>query len=311
MLELHLINTDHIVTGKGACDSNASRFVRTVSGGEQSLQHASVDHLVLIADQRDPAQILVSHGLAPDKLVGTRFWHIARASVLGQERIVCAISADQMFAQVAGDLARCHPSVRQLVGHPRGSPPAHLAGIGVGGMVAQVAALDHPDAFSALTLAGSRPVAPRPVDDDLPDHDAATMDRLFSRVMPDWSDRAAVAQFAAGGAEILGDDPAAARATAGRIWDRTPGTEPAVQMANQMGMVFSKLDGKPRWRERLPELAIPALVVHGRRDPFFPVGNGEALAREIPGARLLVLERAATAIPDAAADEVASAMLAF
>ena len=117
--------------------------------------------------------------------------------------------------------------------------PAHLAGIGVGGIVAQVAALDHPDAFSALTLAGSRPVAPGPVDDDLPDHDAATMDRLFSRAVPDRSDRAAVAQFAAGGAEILGDDPAAARATAERIWDRTPGTEPAVQMANQMGMVFS------------------------------------------------------------------------
>ena len=41
--------------------------------------------------------------------------------------------------------------------------PAHLAGIGVGGMVAQVAALDHADAFSALTLAGTRPVAPGPV----------------------------------------------------------------------------------------------------------------------------------------------------
>ncbi|MFC3495904.1 alpha/beta fold hydrolase [Glycomyces rhizosphaerae] len=41
--------------------------------------------------------------------------------------------------------------------------PAHLAGIGVGGMVAQVAALDHPKAFSALTLAGTRPVAPGPV----------------------------------------------------------------------------------------------------------------------------------------------------
>jgi pimeloyl-ACP methyl ester carboxylesterase len=189
--------------------------------------------------------------------------------------------------------------------------PAHLAGIGVGGMVAQVAALDYPDAFWALTLAGTRPVAPGPLDDDLPDHDAAIMDRLFSRSMPDWSDRAAVAEFAAGGAEILGDDPAAARATAERIWDRTPGTKPAVQMANQLGMVFSKLDCKPRWRERLPELAIPALVVHGRRDLFFPVGNGEALAREIPGARLLVLERAATAIPDAAAGEVAAAMLAL
>ncbi len=146
---------------------------------------------------------------------------------------------------------------------------------------------------------------PGPVDDDLPDHDAATMKRLFSRPMPDWSDRAAVAEFAAGGAEILGDDPAAARATAERIWDRTPGTAPAVQTANQLGMVFAKLDCKPRWRERLPELAIPTLVVHGRRDPFFPVGNGEALAREIPGARLLVLEEAATAIPDAAVGEVA------
>jgi pimeloyl-ACP methyl ester carboxylesterase len=187
--------------------------------------------------------------------------------------------------------------------------PAHLAGIGVGGMVAQVAALDHPDAFSALTLAGTRPVAPGPPDGDLPDHDAATMERLFSRPMPDWSDRAEVAKFAAAGAEILGDDPAAARVRAERIWDRTPGTQPAVQIANQMGMVFSRLDCKPRWRERLAELALPVLVVHGRRDAFFPVGNGEALAREIPGARLLVLEQAATAIPDAAVGEVAAAML--
>jgi pimeloyl-ACP methyl ester carboxylesterase len=76
-------------------------------------------------------------------------------------------------------------------------------------------------------------------------------------------------------------------------------------------MVFSKLDCKPRWRERLPEINVPTLVVHGRRDPFFPVGNGEAIARAIPAARLLVLEEAATAIPDATAGEVAEAMLAL
>jgi pimeloyl-ACP methyl ester carboxylesterase len=137
------------------------------------------------------------------------------------------------------------------------------------------------------------------------------MSRLFARPRPDWTDREAVAEFAAAGAEILGDDPVAARAIAARIWDRTPGTAPPVQMANQMGMVFSRLDCKPRWRERLPEIAIPTLVVHGRRDRFFPVGNGEALAREIPGARLLVLEQGATAIPDTAADKVAAAMLAL
>ena len=78
-----------------------------------------------------------------------------------------------------------------------------------------------------------------------------------------------------------------------------------------MGIIFSELDCTPRWRERLPEIEIPTLVVHGRRDPFFPVGNGEAIAREIPGARLLVLEEAATAIPDSSAREVAAAMLAL
>ncbi|MGW2169653.1 alpha/beta fold hydrolase [Streptomyces sp. NPDC001705] len=192
-----------------------------------------------------------------------------------------------------------------------GGGPAHLAGTGVGGMVAQVAALDHPEAFSALTLAGTRPVAPGPPDDDLPDHDAATMSRLFAHPMPDWTDREAVAEFAAAGAAILGDDPDAARTTAARVWDRTPGTEPPVHLANQLGMVFSALDCAPRWRERLPGIAIPTLVVHGRRDPFFPVGNAEAIAREIPGARLLVLEDAATAIPDTSAGEVAEAMLAL
>lgn len=189
-----------------------------------------------------------------------------------------------------------------------GGAPAHLAGIGVGGMVAQVAALDHAGAFSALTLVGTRPVAPGRPDDDLPDHDKATMKRLFTRPMPDWTDREAVAEFAAARAYIRGDDPVAARAIAARIWDRTPDTAPPTQMANQLGMVFAKLNCKPRWRERLAEIDLPTLVVHGRRDPFFPVGNGQAIAREIPGARLLVLEEAATAIPDAAAGEVAEAM---
>jgi len=192
-----------------------------------------------------------------------------------------------------------------------GGSPAHLAGIGISGMVAQVAALDHPGAFSALTLVNTRPVAPGKPDADLPDHDKATTKRLFALPQPDWDNREAVAEFAAARAEILGGDSVAARETGAHIWDRTPNTEPSVQMNNQLGMVFAKLNCRPRWRERLPEIATPTLVVHGRHDRFFPVGNGEAIAREIPGARLLVLEAAATALPDAAVGEVAEAMLAL
>ncbi len=186
--------------------------------------------------------------------------------------------------------------------------PAHLAGIGIGGMVAQVAALDHPDAFSALTLIGSRPVAPGPVDEDLPDHDAAVMGRLFSRPMPEWTDSQAVADHAAEGARLLGNDPDDARRVAARIWERTQSSDPGAHMADQLGMVFSRLDCRPRWRERLPELRLPTLVVHGRQDPFFPMGNAEALAREIPNSRLLILDEAATAIPAGDIAEVVEAM---
>jgi pimeloyl-ACP methyl ester carboxylesterase len=192
-----------------------------------------------------------------------------------------------------------------------GATRAHLGGIGVGGMVAQVAALDHPKEFSALTLVSTRPVAPGPVDEDLPDHDATTMAAAFSRPIPDWTDRAAVVAFAIGGAELLGNDPEQSGSIAGRIWDRTPSSEPSVHQANQLGMVFGRLDCSPRWRERLPELALPTLVVHGAADPFFPVGNGRALAAEIPDARLLVLDDMGTALQDTAADKVAAAILAL
>lgn len=150
------------------------------------------------------------------------------------------------------------------------SSPAHLAGIGVGGMVAQVAALDYPRAFSALTLASTRPVAPGPPDDALPDHDQARMSRLFAEPMPEWSDCDAVAEFAADRAEIRGDNPRRGADDRGAQLGPHAGHCTLGPDGNQLGLVFSKLDCKPRWRERLPEISMPTLVVHGRRDSFFP-----------------------------------------
>jgi pimeloyl-ACP methyl ester carboxylesterase len=187
--------------------------------------------------------------------------------------------------------------------------PAHLAGIGVGGMVAQVAALDHPEAFSALTLVGTRPVAPGPVDDDLPDHDARRWTGLFSRSMPDWSDRDAVTEYAAGGAEILGDDPAAARAVAERIWDRTPGTLPAVPVWPTSwawcspGSTASRAgaSGSPSSRCRRWWCTVAATR-----------SSRSATAKRSPGDPRCTAPRTRTGLdgdPDAAAGEVATAML--
>src|ERR671919_587828 len=47
-----------------------------------------------------------------------------------------------------------------------------------------------------------------------------------------------------------------------------------------------------RPRDHLSSIAAPTLVIHGTADPMFPFEHGEALAREIPGARLLPLDGA-------------------
>jgi pimeloyl-ACP methyl ester carboxylesterase len=39
--------------------------------------------------------------------------------------------------------------------------------------------------------------------------------------------------------------------------------------------------------ERLGSIGAPTLVVHGSEDPIVPSANGAAIARAIPGARLL------------------------
>jgi pimeloyl-ACP methyl ester carboxylesterase len=44
-------------------------------------------------------------------------------------------------------------------------------------------------------------------------------------------------------------------------------------------------------------VSVPTLVIHGTEDPMYPYGNVIALAKEIPGARLLALERVGREVP--------------
>ena len=66
----------------------------------------------------------------------------------------------------------------------------------------------------------------------------------------------------------------------------------------------------PRWRERLATLRVPTTVLHGADDPLFPIGNGEALAREIPGARFVRLPGIGHELPPRAWSAVVEAIAA-
>ncbi|TDD19980.1 alpha/beta hydrolase [Kribbella turkmenica] len=188
----------------------------------------------------------------------------------------------------------------------------HVVGMGVGGFVAQLLVLDHPGQVASLTLISTRPVAPGRVDADLPDHQPDVMKQVFGRPQPDWTDRDSVVDYMTGSARLLagtrGFDEDDVRATAGAIFDRAGRTAKA-QRASHVGSIFAAVDCRPRWRKRLGKLAVPTLVVHGDEDPFFPYGNGVALANEIPGATLLTLPGVGQGVPRVTWPTVVDALL--
>jgi pimeloyl-ACP methyl ester carboxylesterase len=76
-----------------------------------------------------------------------------------------------------------------------------------------------------------------------------------------------------------------------------------------LGSMFAAIDCQPRWRERLGEITVPTLVVHGDEDPFFPHRNGVVLATEIPGATLLTLPGIGQGVPRVTWPAVVDALL--
>ncbi|GAA2137908.1 alpha/beta fold hydrolase [Actinomadura napierensis] len=195
-----------------------------------------------------------------------------------------------------------------------GLAAAHVVGFGPGGWIAQLLALDHPERVATLTLIATRPTAPGPNDPDLPEHAPELMARFRDRPAVDWTDRVSIVGFMVENARHMAGarfDEAEARANIERIHDRTEvfGDPGEAHRADQMGTLFAALDCAPRWRERLGSIAAPTLVVHGEDDPFFPLGNGRALAAEIPRAELLVLPGTGSEIPRRTWDVLIPALL--
>jgi len=185
---------------------------------------------------------------------------------------------------------------------------AHVVGISMGGGIAQRLGLDHAGRIASLTLISTSPGGPGPEGPDLPPM-SARLESFFADPPPepDWSDRAAVIDYIVEGERpFRGSHPAdeaRLRALAERVLDRT--NDIAASLTNHW-----ILEGGEAMRPRLGQIRAPTLVLHGTADPLFPFGHAEALAREIPDARLVPLDGVGHEMPPPAVwDRVVGAIL--
>ena len=184
-----------------------------------------------------------------------------------RDKRAAAYSLDEMAADAVGLLDHLQIAA------------AHIVGISMGGMIAQLIALNAPDRVLSLVSIMST-TGHRRVGNASP--------RLWPRLMrrPQFEREAYIEDFLLGyrmiGSRRYPPDPDRKRGQGGRCFDR--GIHPA-GAARQLAAILAA----PDRTERLRQLGTPTTVIHGDADPLVNVSGGRATARAIPGARLVVI----------------------
>jgi pimeloyl-ACP methyl ester carboxylesterase len=178
-------------------------------------------------------------------------------------------SLDDMAADAVGLLAAL------------GIDRAHIVGASMGGMIAQLVALNHPSRtkslISIMSTTGRADLPPGKPEAfaaiATPPASPAREDRI-ARGIEVWRVIGSPG-FPASDAEI--------RAYVERGVDYAP-YDP-VGLTRQMAAVLAA----PPRNDQLRTVKAPALVIHGADDPLIPVAGGEDTAKSIPGAELFVV----------------------
>src|SRR4051795_3102195 len=257
-------------------------------------------------DPADPAILLIM-GLGASML----WWEEDFCQLLADGgRFVIRYDHRDTGRSVTYELGRPKYSGADLVGDIGGVldayeiPAAHLVGVSAGGALAQLLALEQPKRVSSVVLISTSPALPG--ERELPPP-TDEFGRFVSTAAADWSDAESVIDYLVGYSRMLaGGRRPFAEAPVRRLVRRD------VERAHDFAAVqnHNLLAEGEALSGTLSSIAAPTLIIHGTADPLFPIAHGEALAQEIPGARLLPLEGAGHGVDRADWETIAGAILA-
>lgn len=182
---------------------------------------------------------------------------------------------------------------------------AHLVGMSLGGLLAQIVAAQHPERVATLTLIASEPMG---MDYEGQGIAPALLDHFGTIGGLDWSDRAAVAGFMLTVAELSAGtahpfDAAAARARIEQEIARTASMVSAFKHSMIAGELPTGL--------RADALTLPVLIIHGTDDPVIAFAAARALERAIAGSQLMALRGRGHEIAPADVPAIADRVLAL
>ncbi|MEY9968127.1 pimeloyl-ACP methyl ester carboxylesterase [Streptacidiphilus sp. MAP12-16] len=193
-----------------------------------------------------------------------------------------------------GDMAQDAVSVLDELGVER----AHIVGASMGGMIVQQLAIDHPGRVLSLCSIMSRP------GDGTSGNSTPEANAMLMRPRPASREAAidgGVQVWRVIGSPDYPEDETTLRAYIAEAYDRSNRADGFVR---QLAAIVASPDRTPGLRE----VTVPTLVVHGEADPLVDRSGGEATAKAVPGAGLLLVPGMGHDLPEPLWPELASAI---
>jgi pimeloyl-ACP methyl ester carboxylesterase len=184
--------------------------------------------------------------------------------------------------------------------------PTHLIGMSLGGYIAQMIAVTHPDRVATLSLIASEPLGVAP--GTLPGIDERFMAHFELLAGLNWADTDDVEQFMvevgrlSSGSPERFDEAATRRRVIAEIRRSSN-----IASAFNHGLVTPARD----WIGATHTITRPTIVIHGALDPILPLPNGQALADLIDGAQLHVLPDTGHELNARDLDDITATLITF